>query len=326
MTEPKSTSISSAAGSSAAPAASGPDRAGQGLPTTDAQATTPESSPVQPATGEPLSAQNTDPQSPATPAKPPALSARTLSLGYGTRRVIEGLDLDLPAGKVTAILGPNGCGKSTLLHAFARLRPPAAGQILLEGQSLAALAPRALARRLAILPQAPLAPPGIRTADLIRRGRAPWRGLLQPWSAADAEACAHAIRAMGLEALADEPIDALSGGQRQRAWLALVLAQSTELLLLDEPTTWLDLPHQIEILGMLRQMNRARGITVVSVLHELNLAARFSDHLVLLGPAGLVAQGAPEAVITEAHLSTAFGLAARVLPDPVSGTPMVCPL
>lgn len=254
------------------------------------------------------------------------LRVEGLSLGYDARRVIEGLDLSLPAGCVTAILGPNGCGKSTLLHALARLRPPLAGRITLEGRALASFPPRALAQKLAILPQAPLAPPGIRVADLVRRGRAPWRGLLQPWSAADAAACDAAIAAVGLGPQAGDPVDALSGGQRQRAWIALVLAQSTPFLLLDEPTTWLDLAHQIEILSLLRRLNRERGITVVSVLHDLNLAARYSDRLVLLGREGLIAEGSPEAVMTEANLARAFGLAARVLPDPVSGTPMVCPL
>ena len=254
------------------------------------------------------------------------LQARGLTLGYGTRRVISALDLDLPLGRVTVILGPNGCGKSTLLHAFARLRAPLAGQILLEGQDLQAAPARAFARRLAILPQAPLAPPGIHVADLVRRGRAPWRGLLQPWSRTDAEACAAAIDAVGLQDMADLALDTLSGGQRQRAWIALVLAQATPFLLLDEPTTWLDLPHQIEILSLLQRLNRDRGITVVSVLHDLNLAARYSDHLVLMGPDGIVAQGAPAEVITEGHLQTAFALSARVLPDPVTGAPMVCPV
>ncbi|GHC60300.1 ABC transporter ATP-binding protein [Neogemmobacter tilapiae] len=255
-----------------------------------------------------------------------ALQAQGLGLGYGARRVIDGLDMDLPAGKVTAILGPNGCGKSTLLHAMARLIPLQAGHILLEGQDMARMAPKTLARRLAILPQAPLVPPGILVADLVRRGRAPWRGLLEPWNAAHAQVCDQALAAVGLTDLAQEPLESLSGGQRQRAWIALVLAQATPVLLLDEPTTWLDLPHQMEILGLLRRLNRDNGTTVISVLHDLNLAARFSDHLILLGPRGLVAAGAPDAVITETHLLEAFALAARVLPDPVSGTPMVCPL
>lgn len=256
----------------------------------------------------------------------PGLRAEGLTLGYGSRRVIERLDLDLPAGKVTAILGPNGCGKSTLLHALARLTPPLAGRILLEGQDIRDLPARALAQTLAILPQASVAPAGIRVCDLIRRGRAPWRGLMQPWNAADAAACEHAINVLGLQTMGNDSLDALSGGQRQRAWLALVLAQSSRYLLLDEPTTWLDLPHQIEILRLLQRLNRDQGLTVISVLHDLNLAARFCDHLVLLGRDGLVALGTPQQVMTEDNLTRAFGLAARVLPDPVTGAPMVCPL
>jgi iron complex transport system ATP-binding protein len=254
------------------------------------------------------------------------LEIRNLSLDHGRRRVINDLQLSLPQGKVTAILGPNGCGKSTLLHALARLHPAQSGHILLDGQDIHQLAPRAMARRLSILPQAPLAPPGILVSDLVRRGRAPWRGLLQPWNDRDAAACAWAIQMTGLTDLAQEPVDCLSGGQRQRAWIALVLAQTTPWLLLDEPTTWLDLPHQIEVLGLLQKLNRDKGTTIISVLHDLNLAARFSDHLVLLGPQGLVADGPPDQVLTEGHLAQAFGLAARILPDPVTGAPMVCPL
>jgi iron complex transport system ATP-binding protein len=254
------------------------------------------------------------------------LEVRSLSLAHGRRRVVHDLNLSLPQGRVTAILGPNGCGKSTLLHALARLHPAQSGQILLQGQDIHQLPPRAMAQRLSILPQAPLAPPGIRVSDLVRRGRAPWRGLLQPWSDRDAAACDWAIQTTGLADLAQEPVDCLSGGQRQRAWIALVLAQTTPWLLLDEPTTWLDLPHQIEVLGLLQKLNRDKGTTVISVLHDLNLAARFSDHLVLLGPQGLVADGPPDQVLTETHLARAFGLAARILPDPVTGAPMVCPL
>lgn len=254
------------------------------------------------------------------------LQTTHLSLGYGARQVIRDLDLTLPQGKVSAILGPNGCGKSTLLHALARLTLPQSGQILLDGQDIHRMAPRAVARMLAILPQAPLVPPGIMVGDLVRRGRAPWRGLLQPWNTTDAQACAQALSAVGLNDLASEPLDALSGGQRQRAWIALVLAQTTPLLLLDEPTTWLDLPHQIEILSLLRRLNRDNDTTVISVLHDLNLAARFCDHLILLGRNGVVATGTPDQVITEANLQNAFSLEARVLPDPVSGAPMVHPL
>jgi len=254
------------------------------------------------------------------------LSAEDLTLGYRDRRVIEGLTLALPPGRVSAILGPNGCGKSTLLRALARLIEPVSGRVTLDGADLHAQNTRLLARRLAILPQAPLAPDGITVGELVARGRAPWRGFLQPWSDRDAAAVAQALEAVAMREHAERPVAELSGGQRQRVWIALALAQGTGVLLLDEPTTWLDLPHQIEVLQLLRRRNRESGITIVSVLHDLNLAARFSDHLVLLGDRGLVAQGAPDAVLTADHLREAFGLAARVMPDPVSGTPMVVPL
>ncbi|WP_210270231.1 ABC transporter ATP-binding protein [Aureimonas sp. ME7] len=254
------------------------------------------------------------------------LAAERLTLGYRDTRVIEDLSLTMPTGRVTAILGPNGCGKSTLLKAFARLIAPVSGQVTLGGEDVNATNTKQLARRLAILPQAPIAPDGITVEELVRRGRAPWRGVLAPWSAADAAACEDALKAVGMEALRARPIGQLSGGQRQRAWIALALVQATPVLLLDEPTTFLDLPHQLEVLSLLRRRNRDTGITVVSVLHDLNLAARFSEHLILLGPHGLVAAGTPEEVLTEAHLQTAFGLRARVLPDPVAGTPMVVPL
>ncbi|WP_185985675.1 ABC transporter ATP-binding protein [Aureimonas mangrovi] len=254
------------------------------------------------------------------------LRAENLTLGYRDRTVIENLTLDVPAGRVTAILGPNGCGKSTLLRAFARLIAPLAGKVTLNGQDVHAQDTRTLARRLAILPQSPLAPDGITVGELVQRGRAPWRGFLQPWNAADEAACARAISTVAMDDLTERPLGELSGGQRQRAWIALALAQSTPLVLLDEPTTFLDLPHQIEVLTLVRQRNRDEGTTVVSVLHDLNLAARFSDHLVLLGAEGLVALGEPHMVLTAENLMRAFGLRAQVMPDPVAGTPMVIPL
>jgi iron complex transport system ATP-binding protein len=254
------------------------------------------------------------------------LHAEALTLAYRDRPVIQDLTLSLPGGRVTAILGPNGCGKSTLLRAFARLMRPISGRITLGGDDIHLQDTRALARRIAILPQSPLAPDGITVADLVRRGRTPWRGFLAPWRKTDAEACAQALRAVAIEDLASRPLNELSGGQRQRAWLALVLAQQTPLLLLDEPTTWLDLPHQIEVLSFLRRRNREAGTTVINVLHDLNLAARYSDHLILLGPRGVVAKGSPGDVLTAENLDRAFGLAARIVPDPVKGSPMVVPL
>lgn len=255
-----------------------------------------------------------------------SLRTERLSLGYPGRRVIEDLSLALPPGRVTAILGPNGCGKSTLLRALARLIAPLEGRVTLNGADLRAENTRLLARRLAILPQAPLAPDGITVGELVGRGRAPWRGFLQPWSARDADAVAQALDAVAMREHATRPVAELSGGQRQRVWIALALAQDTAVLLLDEPTTWLDLPHQIEVLQLLRERNRQTGTTIVSVLHDLNLAARFCDHLVLLGGAGLVAEGPPEHVLTAENLRVSFGLASRIIADPVSGTPLVIPL
>lgn len=255
--------------------------------------------------------------------QPQGLQAQGLSLGYDGRQVVRGLTLALPPGRFTAILGPNGCGKSTLLRGLARLIRPAAGRVTLDGADVAAMAPRDLARRLGLLPQSPIAPDGITVGDLVARGRAPWRGVLSGWSAADEAARAAAMTATGVADLADRPVAELSGGQRQRVWIALALAQDTPHLLLDEPTTWLDLPHQIEVLRLLARLRRDQGRSVVAVLHDLNLAARHADHLVLLAPGRLVAEGPPDQVLTPAHMADAFGMKARILPDPVSGTPMV---
>jgi iron complex transport system ATP-binding protein len=254
------------------------------------------------------------------------LKIENLTLGYRDRRVIENLTLDLPTGRMTSILGPNGCGKSTLLRACARLLPPLGGRVTLNGKDIRDENTRALARDIAILPQSPLAPQGISVGELVRRGRAPWRGFLAPWTPADEAACIHALQAVAMTGNAERALDELSGGQRQRAWIALALAQATPILLLDEPTTWLDLPHQIEVLSLLRRRNLEAGTTVVSVLHDLNLAARFSDHLILLGSQGLVAEGPPATVLTSEHLLSAFGLRAQIMADPVTGTPMVIPL
>lgn len=254
-----------------------------------------------------------------------SLRTESLSVGYQDREVIRGLDLAFPVGRSTAILGPNGCGKSTLLRALARLLKPSAGRVLLGETDLHTADTRSVARQLAILPQFPLAPDAINVGELVRRGRTPWRGLLSPWTTADNAACTDALDAVGMGAMADRPLAELSGGQRQRAWLALVLAQQTPLLLLDEPTSHLDLAQQIEMLKLLQRRVRDTGMTVVSVLHDLNLAARFSDHLVLLSPDGLVAEGAPDVVMTAEHLRRAFGLAAQVMVDPLTGRPWVLP-
>ena len=254
------------------------------------------------------------------------LKAEALTISYDTREVIKDLDLEVPRSQVTAIIGPNGCGKSTLLRALARLLSPNRGSVTLEGTDLRTLSPRILARRLAILPQHLHAPEGIRVSDLVMRGRIPWRSFLSVWRDEDREACEAALRAVGMQDHADRDLSELSGGQRQRAWLSLVLAQQTPYLLLDEPTTYLDLPHQMEVLRLLRQLNQQSGTTVVSVLHDLNLAARYSDHLVLLGKGELVATGRPTDVLTQKNLAYAFGLDAQVIADPITQTPLVVPL
>ena len=260
----------------------------------------------------------------AVPA--PALSARGLVAGYGEARILHGVDLDLAAGQITAIVGANACGKSTLLRALARLVPAAAGQVLLDGAEIARLPPRALARRLGLLPQSPLAPEGITVLDLVSRGRFPHQGPFARWSAADEAAVAEALQLTGIADLAERPVEALSGGQRQRVWIALTLAQQTGVLLLDEPTTYLDINHQIEVLDLLADLNHARGTTIIMVLHDLNLAARYADRLVALRAGQVVAAGPPETVLTEALLHQVFGLRARVIADPVSGRPMMLPL
>lgn len=254
------------------------------------------------------------------------LKAENLSLGYHDRTIIRNLDIEPPAGSMTAIIGPNGCGKSTLLRALARLIRPTGGRVTLDGQDIHTIDTRSLARRIAILPQAQLAPDGISVFDLVRRGRAPWRNWLSSWTEEDQTACTRALEAVDMSGLAERAVNELSGGQRQRVWIALILAQQTSTILLDEPTTWLDLPHQIEVLSLLRRLNRETGATVINVLHDLNLAARFSDHLILLGSDGLVAVGEPVEVLTKENLMTSFGLAAHVSADPVHGSPLVVAL
>ena len=255
-----------------------------------------------------------------------SLEARGLAAGYAERAVLSGLDLALPPGRITAIVGANACGKSTLLRCLARLLAPSGGAALLDGADIRRLPARALARRMGLLPQSPLAPEGVTVAELASRGRHPHHGLLSRWSREDDAAVAEALEATGMTALAERPVDALSGGQRQRAWLAMALAQRTEILLLDEPTTYLDIAHQVEVLDLLADLNRARGTTVVMVLHDLNLAARYADLLVAMAGGRIHAAGPPEEVLTEAMAREVFGLESRVIEDPVSGKPMMLPV
>lgn len=254
----------------------------------------------------------------------PRLTATHLDLAYGKARVVHDLSLDVAPGAVTAIIGPNGCGKSTLLRALARLHRPQGGQVLLGGRDLHALPTKEVARELGLLPQSPTAPAGITVRDLVARGRTPHLGPFTPWSAKDADAVARALRATGLVGLSERPVDSLSGGQRQRAWIALALAQETELLLLDEPTTFLDIAHQYEVLDLLHSL-AAEGRTVVAVLHDLAQAARYADQVVLMSAGLVLATGTPAEVLTAQRVSAAFGLPVTVLPDPITGTPLIVP-
>lgn len=256
----------------------------------------------------------------------PALLADGLSVGYDGPPVFRDLSLAIEPGTVTTLIGPNGCGKSTLLKAFGRLLPPAAGSIGLEGTPIRGLSAREVARRLSILPQKPVTPAATTVRDLVMRGRHPHQTLLRPWTPRDAAAVDEAIAATGMTELADREVTALSGGQLQRAWIALVLAQDTPVILLDEPTTFLDLSHQLEVLRLVRRINAEKGSTILMVLHDLSLAARFSDRLVVLHEGRVLADGEPWQVITPEVLGTAFGLDALVIPDPASGRPLVVPL
>lgn len=255
----------------------------------------------------------------------PHLCASRLSAGYGAGRILHEIDLEIAAGKLTAIVGANACGKSTLLRCLARLLPPQAGEVSLDGRALRTIPAKALARRLGFLPQNPIAPEGITVLDLVSRGRHPHHGVFARWTKADETAVARALEVTGTEPLADRDLAALSGGQRQRVWIAMALAQETEILLLDEPTSFLDVSHQIEVLELLAELNRQRGTTIVMVLHELNLAARYADWMVGVKAGRIHAQGAADAVLTEGHIREIFGLESLVMADPVTGRPMMVP-
>lgn len=264
---------------------------------------------------------------PLVPPAPPVLRAEGLRLSYSPDKVVvDGLDLELPPGRVTAVIGANGSGKSTVLRALARLLRPDAGRVVLDGHDIHHARTRDIARRLGLLPQAPVSPEGITVRDLVRRGRTPHTSIWRQWSETDEDALSAALEATDLTDLADQPVDTLSGGQRQRAWLALVIAQETPLLLLDEPTTFLDVAHQLDVLELVRRLNHEGGRTVVMVLHDLNQACRYADQLIALRDGAVVRSGRPADVVTEELVETVFDLAAKVIPDPVSGSPLVVPI
>ncbi|MCS6995074.1 MAG: ABC transporter ATP-binding protein [Anaerolineales bacterium] len=253
------------------------------------------------------------------------LRAEKLSLGYDTTPIVHLLDLETPSGQITALIGPNGCGKSTLLRGLARLLKPKHGAVLLDGRAIHTLPTRQLARVLGLLPQLPTAPEGITVRQLIAQGRYPHQTWFQQWGQEDETALRNALALTSLTDLADRVVDTLSGGQRQRAWIAMSLAQETDILLLDEPTTYLDLAHQLEVLELLVQLNR-KGKTIIMVLHDLNHAAHYADHLIVLSDGRVVAQGMAGQVITQEIIRKTFGVESLVMPHPVTGKPLCLPL
>ncbi|MGK5696981.1 ABC transporter ATP-binding protein [Streptomyces sp. URMC 128] len=253
------------------------------------------------------------------------LAARGVTVGYGARTVIDDLDVAIPPGVITTIIGPNGCGKSTLLRTLSRLLKPSRGTVVLDGDDIARLRTRDVARKLGLLPQAPVAPEGLTVADLVARGRHPHQSWLRQWSSDDADVVERALAMTGVSDLADRPVDALSGGQRQRVWISMTLAQGTDLLLLDEPTTYLDLAHAMDVLDLVDDLHES-GCTVVMVLHDLNLAARYSDNLIVMRAGSILAQGHPRDVLTAELLREAFGLHAKIIDDPVGDRPLIVPI
>nr|WP_202540650.1 ABC transporter ATP-binding protein [Streptomyces sp. SID4937] len=253
------------------------------------------------------------------------MAAKGVTVGYGGRAVIDDLDVAIPPGVVTTIIGPNGCGKSTLLRTLTRLLKPASGRVVLDGEDIAELRTRDVAKKLGLLPQAPVAPEGLTVGDLVARGRHPHQSWLRQWSSDDAGVVERALAMTGVADLADRPVDSLSGGQRQRVWISMTLAQGTDLLLLDEPTTYLDLAHAIDVLDLVDDLHES-GCTVVMVLHDLNLATRYSDNLIVMRAGSILAQGHPREVITAELLHEAFGLQAKVIEDPVGDRPLIVPI
>lgn len=253
------------------------------------------------------------------------LHADGVTLGYDDRVISTDLDVTIPDGSFTVIVGPNACGKSTLLRALSRLLKPSLGQVVLDGRAISSIPAKEVARRLGLLPQTSIAPEGITVADLVARGRYPHQKLLRQWSREDEAAVVEAMAATGVTELSGRLVDELSGGQRQRVWVAMVLAQETPILLLDEPTTFLDIAHQVELLELCTDLNRDRGNTLVAVLHDLNHACRYATHLIAMKDGAVVAEGAPGDVVTADLVEEVFGLPCRIIDDPVTGTPLVVP-
>ncbi|RNB87632.1 ABC transporter ATP-binding protein [Brevibacillus fluminis] len=254
-----------------------------------------------------------------------SLETKQLTLTYGEKPIIENLDLHIPQGQISVFIGKNGCGKSTLLRSLARLLKPKSGSILLDGKAIDQWQTKAVAKRLAILPQGPVAPEGLTILQLVKQGRYPYQSWLSQWSEEDERMVMEALHATNLTDLAERPVDSLSGGQRQRAWIAMTLAQGTETILLDEPTTYLDLAQQIEILDLLFELNEKEQRTIVMVLHDLNLACRYAHHIVAVNDRTIYAQGRPEEIITEQLVRDVFHMECQITHDPLYGSPMCIP-
>ncbi|SFS30316.1 ABC transporter ATP-binding protein [Marininema halotolerans] len=255
----------------------------------------------------------------------PILTTDQLTLSYGATPIIANLDLVIPKGKITTLVGANGCGKSTLLRALARLLKPRSGAVLLNGKDIAKQSTRKTAHQMAILPQGPVAPEGLTVYQLTKQGRYPYQTWLSQWSVEDEKQVEWALQMTGMLPFKDRPVDSLSGGQRQRAWIAMTLAQDTDTLLLDEPTTYLDLTHQIEVLDLLYDLNEQEGRTIVMVLHDLNLASRYAHEIIAIKKGQIYNQGCPEDIVNEQLVQDVFHLDCKVIPDPLFGTPMCIP-
>jgi iron complex transport system ATP-binding protein len=250
------------------------------------------------------------------------LQADQITLGYDGRMIVNDLTVNIPDGSFTVIVGPNACGKSTLLRALSRLLMPKNGQVLLDGHDIHTIPAKETARRLGLLPQSVLAPEGITVFDLVARGRYPHQSFFRQWTVADEQAVQAAMQATNITALSDRLVDELSGGQRQRVWIAMVLAQETPILLLDEPTTFLDIAHQIELMEMLKTLN-AEGHTIIAVLHDLNQACRYASHLIAMKDGAIIAEGLPSAIISEDLIQKVFNLKSLIISDPITQTPMI---
>lgn len=254
------------------------------------------------------------------------LYGEDLAMSYGKKVIAENLTVAIPDGHFTAIIGPNGCGKSTLLRTLSRLMSPQQGHVYLDGEQIQRFASKEVARRIGLLAQNATTPGDITVQELVARGRYPHQPLFSRWRKEDEEAVSRAMQATGVTALAGQSVDTLSGGQRQRAWIAMVLAQETAIMLLDEPTTWLDISHQIDLLELLSELNREKGYTLAAVLHDLNQACRYATHLIALREGEIVAEGAPKDIVTAELIESIYGMRSIIIEDPVAGTPLVVPL